>query len=93
MATFLAACFFIFFLAGVVAGAAPPALAAVAAGAAGAAAAAGVAANDRLDPKRPAAMQRAVMLDFMMNPFEDWLMSVTVVLASNQLNATVRTHA
>ncbi len=70
MATFFAACFFTacfltVFLAGVVAEAEVPAAADVAVDAAGAT---GAAANDRLDPKRPAAMQRAVMLDFMMDP-------------------------
>ena len=67
LAAFLAACFFTFFLAGVVTGAAASPDAAVAAGAAGAAAA-GVAAKDRLEPKRAVAMHRAVMLDLMTSP-------------------------
>jgi hypothetical protein len=68
LAAFLATCFLTFFLVGVVTGAEASAAAAVAAGAAGAAA--GVAAKDRLEPKMPAAMQSAVMLDFIMNPSE-----------------------
>lgn len=61
---FFIACFFTVFLAGVVTGAEASADADVAAGAAGAAA------NDRVEPKRPAAMQRAVMLVFIMGPVE-----------------------
>jgi len=60
LTAFLAACFFTCFLAGVVTAAGSAAV--------GVAGAAGVAAKDKLEPKTPAAMHRAVILDFMMVP-------------------------
>ena len=65
MATFLAACFLTFFLAGLVTGLAASGAAALTMGAAGAAAVMGVAAKVRLEPNRPAAMHSAVKVVFM----------------------------
>ena len=64
--TFLAACFFTRFLAGLVAG--PAALKAVAPEVFCAVNVAGVAANARPEQNSPAAMHRAVRLDFMVGP-------------------------
>lgn len=61
------ACFLTTFLAGVVTAAAGAATAALVA-AAGTAAGVGVAANVTAEPNRPAATNRAVRLDFMMDP-------------------------
>lgn len=69
MTTFLVACFFTFFLDGVVTGAATDAVV-VTTGAAGAslAAGAGVAAKARLEPRMPAATNRADRDVFMVDP-------------------------
>lgn len=86
-AVFFVACFLTRFLAGLVAG--PAALRVVAPVAVWAVKVLGVAANAKPEQNRPAAMHRAVMLDFMVGPSGYGVESAAVVLVCGQLRLTV----